>query len=168
MNLRARSQSRRARGFTLIETTIAIVIISVAGVSILGLLSATAMRSAEAGVRTQAIAIAGAYLEEILSKAYNDPGGGPEAGRLDFDDVRDYDANAFLPVADQFGNAIAGLGAYAVRVRVFNNAAIGAGANVAVGRRIEVTVRTPTGSTAVVNGYRMPYGSRLVYDSFAP
>lgn len=163
------ARPRRIRGFTLIETIIAIVIISAAGISILGVLSATATRSAEAGVRTQAVAIASAYLEEVLSKAWIDPGGGPELGRQDFDNVGDYNSNAFLPVADQFGNAVPGLGAYAVQVRVFNNVAMGAGANaINDARRIQVTVRTPTESTVIMNGYRTRYASRLVYDRFDP
>lgn len=168
--LRGRPSMRsRSRGFTLVETIVAIVIISAASASILGVLSATAARSAEAGVRTQAVSIANAYLEEILSKAWIDPGGGPELGRADFDNVGDYNSNAFFPVADQFGNAVPGLGGYTVRVRVFNNAAIGGSPNaVPDARRIEVTVRTPTGSTVVMNGYRTRYASRLAYDSFDP
>lgn len=161
---RAASLRPRARGFTLIETIVAIVVISAAGVSILGVLAATATRSAEAGVRTQAISIASAYLEEILSKAWIDPDGAAEVGRQNFDNVGDYNSNAFLPAANQFGNPIAGLNGYTVRVLV-NNATIGAGANaINDALRIEVTVRTPTGSTVVVNGYRTRYASRLVYD----
>lgn len=158
----------RNRGFTLIETIIAIVVIAASVTAVLGLLSSISLRSAEAALRTQSLAVAAAYLEEVLSKAYADPGGGPEAGRQDFDDVRDYHSNAFSPVADQWGAAVAGLNGYAVRVRVFDNVALGAAPNAAVGRRIEVTVRSPAGAAVVLNGYRFPYASNVAYEDLGP
>ncbi len=75
---------------------VSIVIISVSVTGIMMVISNTTRASANPLLRTQATAIAEAYLEEILSQALNDPDttetGAAEAGetRATFDDVSDY------------------------------------------------------------------------------
>jgi MSHA pilin protein MshD len=123
-----RSSSGRAlgcsRGYTLIELIVILVVVSVALAALLGIFSNSVGRSADPMLRMQAIAIAQGYLEEALLKAYQDPDGGEtgtceEAGRDLYDDVQDYNCiNDTAGAVDQFGNTLAGLGAYNVSVSV--------------------------------------------------
>jgi MSHA pilin protein MshD len=123
-----RDTGRRHRsqlGATLVELVVSIVIVSVSVTGIMMVISNTTRASADPMLRTQATAIAEAYLEEILSQALNDPDtaetGGAEAGetRASFDDVSDYDGLADTGGAvDQSGNPIAGLEGYNVSVDV--------------------------------------------------
>lgn len=115
----------RQHGLTLIELVVAIVVVAIAVSAVLGVLSQNAAHSADAMVRSQAVSIAEAYLEEISLKAFDDPDGvEPEAGRGTFDDVHDYDGLVDAGAADQFGNPIAGLGNYTVAVSVTPSAAL--------------------------------------------
>jgi MSHA pilin protein MshD len=119
------SRYRSQLGATLIELIVSIVIVSVSVTGIMMVISNTTRASADPMLRTQATAIAEAYLEEILSQALNDPDttetGGAEAGetRANFDDVSDYHGLADTGGAiDQSGNPIAGLERYNVSVDV--------------------------------------------------
>lgn len=119
---------RRQRGTTLIEMVISIVIISVTVTSIMMVIFQTTSNSANPLIRTQAIAIAEAYMEEIIVQPLTDPAGGDngaaEAGetRASFDDVTDYHNLSDLAGAvDQAGNSIAGLEGYNVSVDVTNS-----------------------------------------------
>jgi MSHA pilin protein MshD len=134
-------RSRHQRGMTLIEVTIAIVVIAIAAGAVLGVLSATSAHSADAMVMSQGAAIATAYSEEIALKAFADPDGvDGEAARADFDDVDDYDGLTDAGAVDQFGNAIAGLGGYTVSVAVNPSAAL-PGVPAGDALRIDVRVR---------------------------
>lgn len=115
----------RQRGATLVEMVISIVIISVTVTAVMMVITQVSRSSADPMVRTQATAIAQAYLDEILVQALDEPdgaeSGGPESGetRANFDDVSDYhglDDNA--GARDQTGALIAGLDAYNVNVSV--------------------------------------------------
>ena len=64
-----RMRGIRERGATLIELIISIVVISIAASAVLGLLSGSVGRSADAMVMAQAVSIAEAYLEEISLKS---------------------------------------------------------------------------------------------------
>jgi MSHA pilin protein MshD len=112
-----------ASGFTLIELVVAIVIITAAGGTLLGLLASMSRSSAELMVRSQCANIANAYLSEILSTSFNDPDGLPEAGRANFDNVGDYNGLSNVGVEDRFGNAVASLDDYTVNVTVSQPAA---------------------------------------------
>ena len=99
----------RARhgGATLVELVITIVIIGVAIAGVVGAFSLIAGRSADPLNQTRAVALAQLYMDEILSRKYDDntPVGGvpkqsgctintEEASRADYDDVDDYNAIA--------------------------------------------------------------------------
>ena len=148
----------RARGTTLVELVIAITVIAIAVTSVLGLLSAISVRSADAMTATQSAAIASAYLDEALSKAYQDPDGGAEAGRQFFDDVRDYN---FVDngARDANGNAVANLGQYTVQIRTTFPVALGAVANAI---RVDVSVTAPNGKVTLLTGLRTSYAGQVV------
>ena len=100
----------RQRGVTLIELVITITVIAIAVSAVLGTLAATSKSSSEGMARTQAMAIAEAYLEEIRLKPCVDPDGTDgESGRVNFDDVDDYNGLNYSAATDQFGNAIAAI-----------------------------------------------------------
>lgn len=64
------------RGLTLIELIVFIVVISVGLIGILTVMNVTARSSADPMIRKQALAVAEAMMEEVLSKDFqNDPGG---------------------------------------------------------------------------------------------
>lgn len=154
---------QHAKGFTLMEMIIAIVVLTAAVSGILFAFLQNTARSADPMVRQQAIIIAQAYLEEIMLKPYDNPDGietgSCEEGvgnRIQYDDVADYSCiNDTAGAVDQFGNSLAGLGAYNVAVTVAN-ATIGApGVNA---RRIDVTVTHDSQPlNIIVTGYRTSY-----------
>ena len=116
---------KRQAGATLIEMVISIVIISVSVTATMMIITQVGRSSADPMIRTQATAVAQAYMDEILVQALNDPDGGETGGaeagetRSSFDDVSDYHALADTGGArDQMGLPIAGLEAYNVNVTV--------------------------------------------------
>jgi MSHA pilin protein MshD len=137
------------RGLTLIELVIAIAIIGIAVSSVLGMMSAQATRSAEAMIREQATAIASAYLNEIVQKNFVNGAG---STRATFDGVDDYNAPAFSPVLDQWGNPVAGLSQFRVAVTVSPNALNGIPATQA--KLINVTVSHSSGVSVLLSSYK--------------
>jgi MSHA pilin protein MshD len=141
-----------AHGFTLIEIIITIVVLAIAATTLLSVFTSTARTSADPMIQQQAISIAEAYMEEIVSKSFNDPQGDEEVEvaeeetdeevevaeeetdeevevaeketRANYDDVQDYNS---LPendvVKDQNNEKIDQLSAdYKVTVKVFGEA----------------------------------------------
>ena len=146
-------------GTTLVELIITIVVLGIGLSGILLVMNRNIATSSDPLIQHQAIAIAEAYLEEILSKPFVDPDGidtmAAEPTRNLFDDVDDYDRNIVdgLP-RDQDGILIAGLGNYNVDVNVAGEN-LGPGAIPAL--RITVSVTTPTGSVVRMSAYRTNY-----------
>lgn len=145
-----------ARGTTLLELVIAITVIAMAVTAVLGLLSSIAIRSADAMSSTQAAAIASAYLDEALAKAYQDPYV-PAVGRASLGDVRDYN---FVDngARDANDNPIPGLGQYTVQV----NAALAALGAVPDAVRVDVSVIAPNGTVTKLTGFRTRYTGQVV------
>lgn len=141
---------REQRGVTLIELVITIVVVALAAGAILGTLSVASTGSADAVVRHQSIALANAYLEEILLKAMSDPDGASEADRTLYDDVRDYDGLVDDGARDQFDEAISGLEQYRVEVDVVDETVSGVAA-----LRVDVDVTHVSGTSVRLSGYRM-------------
>lgn len=144
----------RQRGATLVEILVSIVIVAIAAGTILGLLAITTGQSADPMIRHQASAIAEAYLEEILLRDFDDPDGvDGEGARAAFDDLDDYDGLNDAGARDQFGNPIAGLGAYTVAVSVTPSAGL---AGVPAGDALRVDVRVSRGADIdlLLSGYR--------------
>jgi MSHA pilin protein MshD len=143
---------RRERGATLIELVISIVVIAIAASAVLGVLSRTAGRSADAMVLSQAVAIAEAYLEEIQLRSFVDPDGVPgEATRSTFDDVGDYNGLVDAGARDQFGVALAPLAQYTVAVTVAPPAALAG----VTARRIDVHVTYPGNGAVALTGFKI-------------
>ncbi|KAB7622632.1 prepilin-type N-terminal cleavage/methylation domain-containing protein [Alkalilimnicola sp. S0819] len=151
----------RARGATLIELIVSIVIISVALTGVLLAINRATRLSVQPMVQAQAVAVAESYLDEILMRAWRDPDDpsdgcaspGAEAGetRDSFDDITDYHGLEIDGrVRNQFGELIQELAAYRVSISISCadlgdiTAASGQAA------RIEVQVRNTALATPVV------------------
>lgn len=140
-----------SQGFTLVELVVAIVVIAAAGATLVGLLAYISKRSAEDMAVAQSATLAQAYLGEIMGQPFNDPGGPPEAGRNDFDDIADYAMSNAAPT-DRFGNALPNLSAYSVSVQI-QQVALGA-IPAPDARRITVTVTDPFGDRVVLSAFK--------------
>ncbi|MCP4387301.1 MAG: prepilin-type N-terminal cleavage/methylation domain-containing protein [Gammaproteobacteria bacterium] len=151
---------RRQSAFTLIEIIVTIVVISIASVALLSFANVV-RSSADPVIQQQAATIAEAYLEEILLRAFNDPQGGEtgndegEAGRSEYDDVKDYRSLAAGPPADQFGNPVAALAAYTVTVSITNSALNGVAAVDSL--QVDVRVNHPAIGDILLSGFRTRY-----------
>jgi MSHA pilin protein MshD len=147
-------RGRGERGATLIELVISIVVIAIAASAVLGVLSASVGRSADAMVLRQAVAIAEAYLEEISRKPFLDPDGvDGEGTRPEFDDVDDYDGLVDNGARDQFGAALPPLAQYTVTVSVTPSTAL-AGVPQVDAQRIDVRVTYPGNGAVALTGYK--------------
>jgi MSHA pilin protein MshD len=163
----------RQVGLTLIELVISIVVIAVAITGILTVMNRTTASSADPMIRSQAVAIAEAYLEEILLQDFNDTNGGEPETRDAFDDVNDYDglvnngclvATAQCPLGtcpcDQAGNPNNALPGYTIVVNVTQDGAgLNGLANNAHAFRVDVRVQHASGANIPVSGYRSCYGN---------
>src|SRR5580692_8434216 len=148
-----RTCERRQSGVTLIEVVVAIVIVAMAATAILGAMASITMRGAETMVRQQAVAVAEAYLEEILLQPVAFPGGAVPTTRATFNDEDEYNGLNDVGARDQFGNAIAYLSGYTVSVAVTQTTSL-TGIAAAQARQINVTVADPNGVTVRLTGYR--------------
>jgi len=145
------------RGVTLIEMVVAITVVAIAATTILGALGAVASRSADAMMQQQAIAVAGSYLDEIMQRWVVDPSGSaPNTGRGSWDLVDEYNGLVDAGAHDQFGNPIAGLGAYTVSVVTSQSSAL-TGVPAAATRRFDITVSYAPSRSVIVSGYRTNY-----------
>jgi MSHA pilin protein MshD len=144
----------REHGVTLIELIISIVVIAIAASAVLGVLSSSAARSADAMVLSQGVSIAEAYLEEITLKPFADPDGvDGEASRIDFDDVDDYHGLIDVGARDQFGAAIPALARYTVTVTVAASTAL-TGVPGADAQRVDVRVSYSPSVSVTLSGYK--------------
>lgn len=172
-----------ARGLTLIELLIFIVLVGIAATAMLTVMGSLTRQSAGMLPEKQAQAVAAGLLDEILAQPHTfcDPdapnaasaatatvaacGGpaetalAPEAGETrggptPFDNVNDY--NGYGPVAVSFpdGSPVASLPGYTMQVQVQGGGAI-AGVPAAATLRVIVTVRGPAGVVARQEGVRI-------------
>jgi len=147
----------RQCGGTLVELLVSIVIVGIAAGTVLGLLATTTSASADPMLRHQASAIAEAYLEEILLRAYSDPDGvDGEGARSAFDDMDDYDGLFDAGARDQFDNPIAALADYTVNVSVTPTSAL-PGVPSADALRVDVVVSRGPEINLILSGYRTRY-----------
>ncbi len=149
---RHRSRTRES-GVTLIELVVAIVIVAIAATAILAAMASITLRGAETMVRQQAVAVAEAYLEEILLQPVASPGGAAPTSRANFNDEDEYNGLSDVGAHDQYGNAIAYLAGYNVSVAVTQTTAL-TGIAAAQARQINVSVTDANGVTVLLTGYR--------------
>jgi MSHA pilin protein MshD len=142
------------RGVTLVELVISIVIIAIAASAVLGALSSSVEHSADAMVMSQAVSIAEAYLEEVTLKPFDDPDGADgESGRVNFDDVDDYNGLVDVGARDQFDSPIGALSRYTVAVTVVASAAL-SGVPPVDAERVDVRVSYAPNVTLILSGYK--------------
>lgn len=152
---------RRQSAFTLIEIIVTIVVVGIAAVALLNVFASVSRGSADPVIQQQATTIAEAYMEEIMLRAFNDPQGGEtgndegESGRDEYDDVKDYNSLAVGPAADQFGNPVAALADYTVRVSVFDQALGGIASTDSV--QVDVIVSHAAIADIRLSGFRTLY-----------
>ncbi len=155
--VKALSQSN-ARGLTLVELIVAMVVISIALSGVLLVINYATSHSADPVLERQALAIAESYLEEILLKEVVDPDGVNEVARAQFDDVSDYNNLPDNKVRDSLGNIILGLKSYQVQVGVVAlNAGLGPTGKEVDTLQVRVTVIDPAGQSLTLTGYRCRY-----------
>lgn len=146
---------------TLVELVIAIVIVGIAAAALYSAMASITSRSADPMLRQQSLAIAEAYLEEILAEDFLDPSShtqcpGAPVARADFDNVCDYAGLDDAGARGVDGALIAGLQDYRVRVAVTPQAFNGLTAAAAL--QVTVTVEAPDGQTLTLSGWRTCYG----------
>jgi MSHA pilin protein MshD len=171
-----RSRAREA-GVNLIELIISIVIISIACTGVLLIYAQTVRFSADPMVQTQALAIAEAYLDEILARPMCEPSSTPgtcdaetgaseegspsvAANRPLLDDVQDYDGLSNTPPQDQNGTVAdfapvdgqPDLSGYQMDVDVTANVAV----NGIAMSRVDVRVRYGVQVDFTLSGFRAP------------
>ncbi len=146
-------------GVTLVELVVSMMIVSIALGGVLMVFNQTVSRSADPMLQHQAIAIAEAYLEEILLRPYEDPDVIGGESRPNYDDIFDYHNLHDVGARNQNGALAPGLGSYEVRVQVVAGDFGPAGAQVpaADAARIEVTVSHPSGINLTLAGFRTRY-----------
>lgn len=144
------------RGLTLIELIISMVIIGIALTGVLSVMNLTVSRSADPMIQHQALAIAEAYLEEILTKEYNTSNcpAGSGSSRDTYCAVEHYHNLPDNLVRDQTGLPITALSAYNIQVSV-GPAANWEGVNA---KLVTVTASHPSSGISIsLSGYRADY-----------
>jgi MSHA pilin protein MshD len=153
---RARRRSR-ARGFTLVEMVIAIVVLGVGLAGVMIAFSTTTRASSDPLVNKQLLAVAEEMLDEIELRPYTPVANAAAGGcsRLTFNDIADYDGYATSGrVCTIDGTPIPTLTGLSVVVHV----QAGTLSGVAASRRITVTVSRTDASLTLV-GWRTDYAS---------
>lgn len=157
---------RRSAGISLVELVVAIVVVSIALGGTLLVMNQTTRHSADPMIQIQAVAIAEAYLEEILLLSFIDPDldplmgptcPPPEASRPLFDNVCDYSNLDDAGARDQEDAAVPGLEAYRVRVAVDTAANLNGLSGTDEVVRVDVRVSHPANVDVTLSGYRTRY-----------
>jgi MSHA pilin protein MshD len=170
----------RQGGFTLIETVIVIVLLGVMMAGMTALFVENVKRSHQPYLRQRALAVADAFMDEILRKRWDDntplgggcvntgsgtcPAGPVAAGigteegtRSNYDDIDDYDAiSNQSPPQDSAGGAMTGYGGFSVSVTVDQPGAWN-GVAAADVKRIRVQVTSSSGESLSLSAYRVNY-----------
>ena len=159
----------RQRGATLIELVMTIVILGIAIAGVVGAFALISGRSADALNQTRAVSLAQLYMDEILTKKFDEltPQGGvpkytgacnigPDGGetRGTFDDVDDYNGLIDGPPATPLA-VLSGYRGFSVAVSVTcAGGDLGVGLATGDAKRIDVTVNAPGGQAFLFSAYR--------------
>jgi MSHA pilin protein MshD len=166
---RPRHAGRRARGVTLVEVLLFILIVSIALAAILNVLTVAVAHSGDPLLRRQSLAVGESLVQEIDAVPFGqtDPRSGaaeslgPEAGESrgsntnPFDDPRDYSGYSESGITTPDGTAISGLSAYSASV----SAAQQSLGNIPAGDGllVTITVTSPTGEPMTFTSFRAMY-----------
>lgn len=150
---------KRDCGFTLVEMIITITLAGIIAVGIVQVSGKMVSQSANPMLRYQAIAIAEAYLNEILAKNFEPLSSCTAAtDRSQFKSICQYnglnDSVAAGGAKDQNNTAIAGLAAYAVTVNVTESDKLGDITDATATQLITVSVDGPADLDASLSAYR--------------
>lgn len=147
-----RQPAFRQHGVTLVELVMAVVIISIAVTGVLLAYVQAVRNSADPMINAQALAIAEAYMDEILAKPVAGTAG-CTAGvpRASCGTVGAYAGISGAAPSDQFGNAIAGLTGYTVTVGV-SGSELGVGDSTVV-----VTVAHASGQRVTLRSHTVDF-----------
>ncbi|MEA3543876.1 MAG: prepilin-type N-terminal cleavage/methylation domain-containing protein [Thermodesulfobacteriota bacterium] len=151
------------QGVTLIELIVAMVVISVALVGVMTVINYTTLHSADPVLRQQSIAIAEAYMEEIVLKEFSNPDSGYDGDkRRYYDDVTDYDELEDVGARNPIDpDPIEGLKYYTVEVTISKQKITDTGfvldGSSDDALRIDVTVTDPANEELTLTGYRTNY-----------
>lgn len=151
--------NKPARGFTLVEMIVAMVIISVGLAGVLGVLSRTSVQSADPMVTKQLTAIAEGMMEEIQLKPYKGDGLTAFNGcnRTGFDEIGDYNGYK-QPVCGVNGDA--GAAGYTVEVNVGAPSATMLSGGIPAADMRQITVKVTQGSNSyTLTGWRSDFGA---------
>ncbi len=154
-----------SRGVTLIELVITIVIISVALVASLSSFSVITGRNSNVLVQSRALDLAQLYMDEVLSKNFDDAtgsGGAPTytgncritddgESRDNYDDVDDFNGLNESPATIN-SNLAALYNNYTVTVSVSCDGSVGANTNGS--KLVQITITDPIGNSSVVSAYK--------------
>jgi MSHA pilin protein MshD len=152
------SAPRASHGLTLIELVVALVVVAIAVTGTLQVLGSAMRQSADPMLTEQGGAVARAYLEEILTKAFAAPPcAPPPASRELYQSLCDYHGLDDPGARDQQGQAIAGLEAFRVRVDVDPSATLGGLAGPSDVVRVDVRVTHGSSVDVLLSGYRTAY-----------
>lgn len=179
---------RAARGLTLIELLLFIVVASIALSAMLGVFATATRASADPMIRRQQLAIAESLLREVQLMPFTwcdpdlDPNAaqatssascttaeamGPEAGQTrygpasPFNNVNDYQGFSMSGIRDVTNTAVSGLSGYSASVTVVQAALDTVAATDAL--RITVTVTAPDGNALSLEGWRTRYAPEALY-----
>jgi MSHA pilin protein MshD len=147
-------------GFSMTEVVVAIVVVALAAPPMMTLFHETLVRNADAHKMTMAVGLATGLMEEVLSKAFEDPEigegsfGAEEGSRASYDDVDDYDDLNVKPPRDSRNNVLGRYSNFRTRVAVQNVQAADPGGNPMLDgatdfKRVTVTVLWDNGSRFV-------------------
>lgn len=123
-----RSRHRAAQGFSMVEATLAVIVVGVMFVAALSTLSASRLSQKLLSDRAVAKQLAMGLVTEMQSLSYQDPDAasvfGNEAGeaalpgRSGYDDIDDYDGLNDQPISDRQGNPLGAPGGWMRTVTV--------------------------------------------------
>lgn len=151
----------RSRGFTIPELLLFIVVVSVALTGVLAALNSTGARSSDPAQRKQAIAVAEAFIDEVMTREFSNPdeytGISNQTNRpvfVDVDDFNGFSSNGIYTRGTAFipGTLISGLEDYSVAIQVAaTTTPTGpSGQQVSAGKMKKVTVQVTTPGGEVI------------------
>ncbi|MDQ2075231.1 prepilin-type N-terminal cleavage/methylation domain-containing protein [Marinimicrobium sp. ABcell2] len=154
--MRITSQSRRDRGFSLIELVVFMVVISIALGALLSVYQSSITRSVDPIVRVRLLELAQSQLDVILGYPYDaatPPGGVPACGSLTPTGAPTSDPCVGGGVSDFDGVCDSPPG-YGCQVSVEEDVGASLGLQDDAAKRISVTTSAPNGESLTLSAYR--------------